>query len=83
MKTATVIWQRGKTVSDIVGKEFVVVATTEDGDYTTVRELIRCIDCKYWLKTKKQCGNTYLLPHFEAGEFCSRAERKKNDTDKR
>lgn len=38
--------------------------------------VIRCRDCKYWLKTKKQCGYTYLLPHFEAGEFCSRAERK-------
>ena len=40
--------------------------------------VIRCRDCKFWLKTKKQCGYTYLLPHFEAGEFCSRAERKNN-----
>ena len=38
--------------------------------------VIRCKDCKYWRKTKKQCGYTYLLPQFEAGEFCSRAERK-------
>ena len=38
--------------------------------------VIRCRDCKYWRKTKKQCGYTYLLPQFEAGEFCSRAERK-------
>ena len=80
MRMTTAVMQRGKTMSDIVGKEFVVVATTEDGEYTTVRELIRCIDCKYWRKTKKECGYTYLLPHFEAGEFCSRAERKDNGT---
>lgn len=75
MQATTAVGQKDTNMSDIVGKEFVVVAT-EDGDYTTVRELIRCIDCKYWLKTKKQCGYTYLLPQFEAGEFCSRAERK-------
>ena len=38
--------------------------------------VIRCRDCKYWRKTKKQCGYTYLLPQFEAEEYCSRAERK-------
>ena len=38
--------------------------------------VIRCRDCKYWRKTKKQCGYTYLLPQFEADEYCSRAERK-------
>lgn len=38
--------------------------------------IIRCKDCKYWRKTKKQCGYTYLLPQFDADEYCSRAERK-------
>ena len=40
--------------------------------------VIRCRDCKYWRKTKKQCGYTYLLPQFEADEYCSRAERRNN-----
>ena len=57
------------------GKEY-IVKVTDDGECITVGELIRCKDCKYWMKTKKQCGYTYLLPQFNGDEYCRRAEPK-------
>jgi hypothetical protein len=48
----------------------------ELGYKTAKSEIIHCKDCKYWRKTKKQCGYTYLLPQFDADEYCSRAERR-------
>lgn len=68
-------------MSDLVGKEFVVVATTEDGDYTTVRELIRCIDCKYSSPNQVYgCRIRSFADDLDkrmyAGDYCSMAERK-------
>lgn len=55
-----------------VKSEIVEAQKAED-----IVSVIRCKDCKYWLKTKKQCGYTYLLPQFDADEYCSNAERRK------
>lgn len=61
--------------------KYFIVGTNNNALHDTmngmvVGELIRCKDCKYWMKTKKQCGYTYLLPQFNDDEYCSRAERK-------
>lgn len=41
-----------------------------------VVEVVRCKDCKWFYKTKKECGRSYQLPIVAPDFYCGYAERK-------
>ena len=45
-----------------------------------VVEVIRCRDCKYFVSEKCVCRYCYYGGEINENDFCSRAERKENET---
>lgn len=41
-----------------------------------VEEVVRCKDCKHWLKMDGSC-----FPHADYNDFCSNGERRNDETD--
>ena len=76
--------------SEMFGKTY-IVKVLDDGECITEGELIRCKDCKYWLKARNEEEYSACSIWFDGwgdcmddkseNDYCSRAEREEHETD--